>query len=133
MMRLIITLSLLAILIAVATVEQVSITKVYGKLGNDLDAFGVKIYAAHETKSPINTDELIAEINKIHDYWIKREKKLSLVIRHFDLTQISDALIYVKNFVFFDNAEEAAAGLERAKYLVMIQRHSFSTSMHNVM
>lgn len=132
MARFIITLVLLIALVTIALWEQDFIGNTYTKLETDLEALSSAMMTQtdDEIKDPANGN--IAKVNQMYDYWTKKEKYLSLVARHFDLAQISDALIYVKNFVEFGNKEEAFAGIQRLRYLIDAHKHNFGTSLPNV-
>ena len=141
MTRLIITLTLLLMLIGAAVWEQDFIHKSYNKLSTDLDTLVATmtaqvdeaVAAGGEGKTAkIDTPANIAHVQAMHKYWISREKRLVMVARHFDLAQISDALIYVKNFVEFGNAEEAFAGAQRLRYLIDAHLFNLGASVQNV-
>ena len=132
MARFIITLILLVALVTIAIWEQDFIGSTYGKLEADLEALSSAMMSQtdDEIKDPKNGN--VAKVNQMYDFWTREEKKLSLAARHFDLAQISDALIYIKNFVEFGNKEEAFAGIQRLRYLIDAQKHNFGTSLPNV-
>jgi len=141
MPRMIITLVLLLLLVGVAIWEQDFIGKSYNKLSTDLEALVATMTAQVEDAiasggegkdAVINTPENIAHVQAMHNFWTKREKSLVMVARHFDLAQISDALIYVKNFVEFGNAEEAFAGAQRLRYLIDAHLFNLGASIQNV-
>jgi hypothetical protein len=141
MARLLITLSLLLLLIGGAIWEQSFINHSYKKLGGDLDALvasmTAQVDAAVAQELPakdakIDTQENIDKVNAMYKFWHKREKRLSIVTRHFDLAQISDALIYVKNFVEFGVTEEAFAGAQRLRYLIDAHLYNLGASAVNV-
>lgn len=129
MTRLIITFVLVASLLTLASLEQHFITTTYNRLGNETHELTVAIYAA---SGPINTPQNIAKVNNLYEYWLKKERRLCMLARHIDLSYISDAIIYVKNFVYFDNKEEACVGLEKLKYLIETHAFNVGTSIQNV-
>ena len=128
MARLIVTLILLATLIGVSIWEENFAANIYKKLDFDINTLS----ATMNTQTDIKTSENIYKVNSIYDYWVKKEKQLALISRQFDLSQIGDALVYVKNFVEFGNKEEAFAGILRVNYLIKAHSHYFSTSLANV-
>lgn len=141
MTRLLATITLLLLLIGAAVLENNLINKSYNRLGKDLDKLETTMTAQVEEakaagKEPkdaeINTPENIALANKMYKYWKSREKNLVMVTKHFDLAQISDALIYMKNFVEFGNAEEAFAGAQRLRYLIDSHLFNFGANVQNV-
>lgn len=141
MMRLIVTLVLLLLLAGAATWEHHYIDKSYGRLAKDLDVLVASINTqVEEAKSAgkeakdakIDTPENIAKVNRMYKYWKSREKSLVMITKHFDLAQVSDALIYMKNFVEFSNAEEASAGAQRLRYLIDSHVFNFGANIQNV-
>jgi hypothetical protein len=118
-----------------AVVEQSFIQGTYKKLGDDLEVFSAAIYAEWEAKgkdAEINTDENIAKITSMYHYWLGKERHLAMFARHFDLAQVSDALIYIKNFTEHNIPEEACAGIQRLRYLIETHSYNVGTSIQNV-
>jgi len=112
---------LLLILVGFAIGEQFWVKDVYGKMGNETASLIQTVEATPDTvnKEDFKFDDYLKiKIDELHDYWIKKEKNLSIIIRYIDLSYISDALIYAQNFMHADNKEETLAGLKRLKYLV---------------
>jgi len=141
MTRLIITLALLSLLVGGAIWEQSFINRSYNRLSDDLNALvAVMTMQVEEARlegkeikdAKIDTPKNIAKVNAMHDYWVKRERRLAMVTRHADLAQISDALIYMQNFVKFGNAEEAFAGAKRLRYLIDAQLFNLGANVQNV-
>jgi len=141
MVRLIITISLLSLLVGGAIWEQSFIDRSYARLSDDLNALVAVMNAQVEDArlagkelkdAKIDTPKNIAKVEAMHEYWMKQERKLSMITRHVDLAQVSDALIYMKNFVKFGNAEEAFAGAKRLRYLIDAQLFNLSASVQNV-
>jgi len=127
MARLIITLVLLFGLIGTAFWEQSFIGSAYTQLET-------KVAELTETMTPqddIQTDENMQKTIEMYDFWLEKEQRLSIIAKHSELAQISDAIIYVKNFVEFGIKEEAFAGIRRLNYLIRAQRHNFAVSFPN--
>ena len=120
MTRMIVVLCLLAGLITFAIVEQVCIDRVYSKMMDETTAIIEVVQSTQFDSDNQGTfdDYTKARVDELHNYWIKRERRLGILIRHVDLSYVSDALIYAQNFIHFDNQEEAMAGLRRLEYLL---------------
>jgi molybdopterin-guanine dinucleotide biosynthesis protein A len=130
MTRFIVILSVLAALIGLAVVEQVCIHNTYDKMKADTAAL---IMAVNETPDETPFDDYTrARANDLYEYWLKKERSMSVLIRHIDLSYISDALIYARNFIRFDNKEEASAGLARLDYLLDTYSHVYSLNGLNI-
>jgi len=141
MVRLVIALALLLALVGGALWEQSFIDKSYARLSDDLDALVATMSAqVEEAKAAgkelkdakIDTPANIEKVEAMHTYWAKRERRLAMVTRHADLAQISDALIYMKNFIEFGNAEEAFAGAKRLRYLIDAHLFNLGANIQNV-
>lgn len=128
MTRLAIVLSLVTILIGLALVEQHFIQRTYSRLESDTVALHARIIS----QDKIDTDENIAKVEDMYYRWLKSERRLSMLARHADMAQVSDALIYTKNFIRHDIKEEATAGLLRLEYLIKTHSFNIGTSIQNV-
>ena len=128
MARLILVLVLSAGLICLAIWEQHIIQQSYDRIESDI----VTMIATIQGQEEIDTDENINKINYMFDYWVKSERRLSMLARHFDLSQVSMNLIYAKNFIQFNNKEEATVGLLQTLYLVQTHSYNVGTSFQNV-
>jgi len=131
MIRLGIVLALAAGLAGLAILEQSLIQGAYRKLDEDVAELSAVINATPDYAT-IATDENIAKITEMYEWWLKQERRLSMLARHFDLAQVSDSLIYAKNFIIFDNKEEANVGLLKLHYLIKTHSFNIGTSIQNV-
>ncbi|MCL2851353.1 MAG: DUF4363 family protein [Firmicutes bacterium] len=130
--RLFIVLILVGVLITAASLEQHFIQRSYARLGKETNALIETIKTQEETGISIDTQENIDKIEQIYKWWIKQERRLSMLARHFDLAQVSVQLVYAKNFIEFDNPEEALVGLRTAAYLIKTHSFNVGTSIQNV-
>ena len=136
MLRAGLILGLLGILIGLAVAEQVVINNVYGHMKKETAAI-IKMVESHEdTHNPDNFkfgEEVKERVDGLHSYWLGRERNMSIIVRFVDLSLVSDALIYARNFIHFDNKEEAMAGLSRLEYLVQSYKHAFGLNGVNIL
>ncbi|MCL2846352.1 MAG: DUF4363 family protein [Firmicutes bacterium] len=128
MRRLVIVIVLAAILVAAAIVEQRAIMGAYDRLGRDNEA----LISTIRGQEKVDTPENIKLINHMYDYWQRNERRLSMITRHFDLAQVSTNIIYAKNFIEFDNKEEAMVGLLQTRYLIRVHTFNAGTHIQNV-
>jgi|GEM_PF-944845 len=137
MTRIITVLILLFALIALATAEQVSISKTYNHMEDETSAIIELVRDVPDKTNPLDTVTIAPyigdRINALYDYWVEKEHKLSMIIRYIDLSYISDALIYAKNFIEFDNKEEALAGLARLEYLLKSYHKMYGVNGFNIL
>jgi len=131
MTRLFVVMGLVAALLALATWEQIYIDKTYDKMKFETAAL-LESVNAHPDEVPFNIYTK-KRVDELHDYWIKKERRMCVVSRHMELSYISDALIYARNFIHFDNKEEACAGLERLKYLLDAYSHIYGINGWNIL
>jgi hypothetical protein len=133
MVRLIITVILAVGLVTAAFFEQSFINNTYDKLESDLTAFTAVLSEIDAgDKDAVKAQSNVDAVGAMYDYWLKKEKTLSLITRHSDLLQISDALIYIKNFIEFGNKEEAFSGIQRLQYLIDAHTHNMGANIVNV-
>jgi len=130
MTKLFIVLALLAAVITAAALEQHFIQGAYKYMERETNALIELIEPESVTK--VDEPEFIERINAMYDYWIKAERRLSMLARHFDLAQLSTNIIYAKNFIEFDNKEEAMVGLLQMRYLIKTHSFNVGTSIQNV-
>ena len=79
-----------------------------------------------------DTEENKAQIASIEKYWLKRERVFCYVVKHTETFQISDAIIYAKNFIEFGNKEEVMSALRKLTYLVDVHHYNLGTSFENI-
>jgi len=135
MTRLLIILGLVVALVALATVEQIYIDRTYSKMIRETNVLLANVSATpeNENKEALFSESVKNRIDALHDYWMKQERKMSIVTRHMELSYISDALIYAQNFIHFHNKEEASAGLERLRYLVTTYSKIYGINFTNIL
>ena len=126
--RLIIVFVLLGSLVGLATMEQIWVRNVYRRLESDL----ATLTASMEPLEKIDTPYNIELSKNMYHRWVRDERRLVMLARHFDLMQVSDALIYIMNFVYFDNKEEASVGMRKLQYLIDTHQFNVATSVRNV-
>jgi len=132
MIRLGIVLFLALALIGMAFFEQWFIQGTYEKLECRNEALIATIQHQIDNTIDIDTEENIKKINDMYNWWLRKERQLSMLARHFDLAQVSDSLIYAKNFIAFNNDEEAMVGLLKLRYLIKTHSFNIGTSIQNV-
>ncbi|MDR0462005.1 MAG: DUF4363 family protein [Christensenellaceae bacterium] len=119
MIRLVAVLTLFAALIGVAIAEQVCIEKTYSHMERETAAIIEIVRATPDVDNKAEFDDYLkVRFDDLHHYWSKKERRLGIIIKHIDLSYISDALIYARNFVHTGNKEEAIGGLSRLEYLL---------------
>jgi len=135
MTRLFVVLGLLGALVGLAICEQLYIDRAFDKMRAETTAL---IEAVHGT--PFDDDNkgtfddyVKARIDELHKYWIKKERKMCVFMRHMELSYVSDALIYARNFIHFDNQEEAMAGLARLEYLLDAYSQIYGLNVLNIL
>ena len=128
MIRLGIIVLLAAALVTLGALEQHWVQGSYHELDQQLTV----LYERMRTQEDVDTTENINHVDMMYEFWIERERRLTMLARHFDLSQISTNIIYVKNFVYFNNKEEAFVGILNIKYLIKTHSFNVGTSIQNV-
>jgi len=131
MIRVGIIIALVAILATLATLEQHWVQGSYRELERRTDALISSIGLLGEDER-VDSYENKAMIDEMYDFWVRRERRLTMLARHFDLSQISMNIIYVKNFIYFDNKEEAFVGILNIQYLIKTHSFNVGTSIQNI-
>ena len=134
MIRLFIVILLMASLVTLASLEQYWIQGTYNRLERKTNELIMTISATppKDEGGDIATAENITKINEVYAWWLRKERRLSMLARHFDLSQVSINLIYAKNFITANNKEEAMVGLLQVQYLVKTHSFNIGTSIQNV-
>jgi len=136
MIRTLAILVLLGTIVGLAVTEQVIVDNVYGKMVEETAAIIAMVESTPDTHNPDDFkfgDDIKSRIDKLHRYWIRRERHLSIIIRHIDLTYVSDSLIYARNFIHFDNKEESMSGLSRLEYFLDTYKNVFGFNGANIL
>ena len=131
MIRLGIILTLAATLVTLAVLEQHWVQGAYRELEERTVALVASIGELGED-AKVDTDENKKMIDEMYDFWVRRERRLTMLARHFDLSQISLNIVYARNFIYFDNKEEAFVAILNIQYLIKTHSFNVGTSVQNV-
>jgi len=130
MSRWIATICILLLIIGAVIWEQVYVNQTFQNLETQINALIVSVESCGDETA--NTDENKQKIAEIEKYWLKREKALCYLVKHTETFQISDAIIYAKNFIEFGNKEEVMSALRKLTYLVKVHSYNMGTSLENI-
>ena len=130
MKRWISTICVLILIIGAVLWEQVYVNQTFTHLEKQVNALIASVEACPD--DAVDTDENKAQITAIEDYWLKHEKVLCYLVKHTETFQISDAIIYAKNFIEFGNKEEVMSALNKLAYLDEVHTYNMGTSLENI-
>jgi aromatic ring hydroxylase len=130
MSRLFVTLGILSAIIGATIWEQVFLETTYKDLESQL--LTVKAAVMDSPEEGVDTEENIALIGKLYDTWRDKEQTLCYLVKHIETFQVSDSIIYAKNFIEFNNKEEAMTALSKLQYLFETRRYNIGTSIQNI-
>lgn len=130
MKRWISTICILLLIIAAVIWEQIYVNKTFADLETKVNALIASVEACAD--DAIDTDKNKAQIAAIEDFWLKHEKVLCYLVKHTETFQISDAIIYAKNFIEFGNKEEVMSALNKLAYLDEVHSYNMGTSLENI-
>ena len=130
MKRWIVTLCIVALIIAAVVWEQIYVNRTFQHLESQVNALIAAVEACGDDNA--DTDENKAQIAAIESYWLKREQVLCYLVKHTETFQISDAIIYAKNFIEFGNKEEVMSALQKLSYLIKVHKYNLGTSLENI-
>jgi hypothetical protein len=110
--------------------EQIFLNRTYDALETKLAAVMEGVTA--EPEDVIDTPANKARIDDLYDYWLKTESTLCYLVKHTETFQISDSILYAKNFIHFNNKEEAMVALTKLQYLFSVRHYNVGTSFQNI-
>jgi len=126
-------LMVLAALIGLAVAEQVCVSRVYGHMERETAAIIKTIEATPDVDNKADFSGIETRVNNLYDFWTRRERYLGTTIKHIDLSYISDALIYARNFIKSGNKEEAVGGFNRLEYLLQSYHKVYGLNGLNIL
>ena len=130
MSRWIATSCILVLIIGAVIWEQVYVNQTFNHLEKQVNALIVSVEACGDEDA--DTESNKTQIANIEKYWLKREKVLCYLVKHTETFQISDAIIYAKNFIDFGNKEEVMSALRKLSYLLKVHTYNMGTSLENI-
>lgn len=130
MKRWIATMCIVALIVGAIIWEQIYVHQTFDQLETQVDALLTAVEACGDDSADTDTNK--AQIAAIEKYWTKRERVLCYLVKHTETFQISDAIIYAKNFIEFGNKEEVMSALRILTYLVKVHSYNMGTSLENI-
>ena len=130
MSRWIATICIMLLIIGAVIWELVFVNQTFNHLERQVDALITSVEACGDEDADTDTNKI--QIAAIEEYWLKREKALCYLVKHTETFQISDAIIYAKNFIDFGNKEEVMSALRKLSYLVKVHSYNMGTSLENI-
>ncbi|MCQ2381985.1 MAG: DUF4363 family protein [Clostridia bacterium] len=119
------------ILITVAVVwEQIYVNQTFKELNQKVDDLILSVEACSDDS--VDTEENKAQIAELESYWLDHERVLCYLVKHTETFQISDAIIYAKNFIEHGNKEEVMSALHKLVYLGKVHSYNMGTSLENI-
>jgi hypothetical protein len=110
--------------------EQIFLNETYNELEDKLDALVAEVENSPE--DAVDTDTNKRLINELYELWLEKESILCYLVRHTETFQVSDSIIYAKNFINFNNKEEAMVALTKLQYLFSVRHYNIGTSIQNI-
>ncbi|MCM1403997.1 MAG: DUF4363 family protein [Prevotella sp.] len=130
MKRWIVTICIVLLIAAAVIWEQIYVNQTFQHMEDQVAALMVAVEACGDDTA--DTDENKTQIAAIEKYWLKRERTLCYLVKHTETFQISDAIIYAKNFIDSGNKEEVMSALRKLEYLVKVHSYNMGTSLENI-
>ncbi|MDR0384340.1 MAG: DUF4363 family protein [Christensenellaceae bacterium] len=127
--RSILIIVIIVTVIAAAIWEQLFLNETYNQLKSKIETLTNAIYAVEDDET--NTDYNMALAQDLYEFWLSKEKILLYLIKHTEIYQTSDAIIYAKNFIEFDDKKETMNALSKLQYLVETRTYYLGSSSQN--
>ncbi len=119
------------VLITVAVIwEQIYVRQTFQHLEEQVNALILSVEACGDDTADTQSNK--DQIAAIESYWLKRERTFCYLVKHTETFQISDSIIYAKNFIEFGNKEEVMSALHKLAYLVDVHHYNLGTSFENI-
>jgi hypothetical protein len=110
--------------------EQIFFKLTYNEL--EMKLKNVKTAVENSAEAAVDTDYNIALIEELYDVWLEKERVLCYLVRHTETFQVSDSILYARNFIKFNNKEEAMVGITKLEYLFSVRHYNIGTSWQNI-
>jgi molybdopterin-guanine dinucleotide biosynthesis protein A len=130
-MKRLVAIIFIVVLIATGAVwEQIFINRTYNELEAKLNALVDSVENSPE--DAVDTEQNKALANDLYEVWLEKERVLCYLVKHTETFQVSDSIIYAKNFINFNNKEEAMVALTKLQYLFQVRHYNIGTSPQNL-
>ena len=110
--------------------EQIFIKRTYDELEAKL--YDLKTAVELSPEEAVDTAENIALVDSLYELWLRKERILCYLVKHTETFQVSDSIIYARNFINFNNKEEAMVGITKLDYLFSVRHYNIGTSWQNI-
>lgn len=130
MKRWIATFVIIALIAAGVIWEQIYVSQTFNELQNQLNTLIAAVEVCND--DGVDTAENKEQIAAIEKNWRQRERALCFLVKHTETFQISDSILYAKNFINFGNKEEVMSALTKLKYLLDVHHYNLGTSFENI-
>jgi hypothetical protein len=130
MKRLLVMIFIVILVAACAVWEQIFLSRTYKELDIKLTAVVQSVKSSPEDS--VDTEQNKSLISDLYEFWLQKERTLMFLVRHNETFQISDSIIYAKNFIDFNNKEEAMVALTKLEYLFSVRHYNIGTSWQNL-
>lgn len=130
MKRWITTICIIVFITGAVIWEQIYVRQTFEHLGNQVNALIASVEACGDDTADTQTNK--DQIAAIESFWLKKERTFCFLVKHTETFQISDAIIYAKNFIEFGNKEEVMSALRKLAYLVDVHHYNLGTSFENI-
>lgn len=128
MKKILVVIFLIVFLGALVIYEEINVNSslnwIYEK-AIDLQAYTID--AEH-----INTTEVLARVENIHEEWKKYENRLCFLINHKNIQDMSTQMIYMKSYVSSDDYEDFTASLALVVHYTDLFRHLIGVSVQGI-
>jgi hypothetical protein len=130
MKRLLVMCSITVLILFGVVWEQIFIKRTYDELEAKLQELKTAVELSPE--DAVDTAENIALVDSLYELWLEKERILCYLVKHTETFQVSDSIIYARNFINFNNKEEAMVGITKLDYLFSVRHYNIGTSWQNI-
>lgn len=123
--RIIILFSMLAVLIGVVVWEQIYVDETL----KTISTMSTELYEVLEDEDLIKSKEIA---NDMHNYWLKRQTVISLMVDYRDIEQIGRQSSYIISHLDNEDFELARSECQQFRYIVGNFSNMTHFDLHNI-
>ena len=125
--ELIVTIIIVIIIIISGILTQENTKKTMSDINSRLQNFKEDVL---EDKKQNN--ELFEDVNQLYDYWMEKDKILSLYIEHNELEKINTHLMTIKGYIEAEDVKESISEIEKCISVVEHLEEKQAVNIKNI-
>ena len=129
MKRLFITIGIMCLIIAIGTIEHITVQSVLHSLEHDIQVLHENIISHEGADISIYTQD----ISKLKQYWIEHEEKICIMFNHKDLLPITESITRASANIKNNNHDDTIIELNLLEEYTENSAHIMSFHINNIL